>query len=164
MGDVNARVHIYTAMALGRDRVANLILGCLYPRGKPQYSFHRRLSAIQDHSGHERIKKISTFWYSGSNLGHPVHSQPPCFLSYLAHFWHKGRVYVIIRDHKVSWMRFWANFLPKAEKLKFCVLQHYKSAQCAGSDGRMSASSSASLGFDPWRGNKFSFENFQPWG
>ena len=31
-----------------------------------------------------------------------------------------------------------------------------------GSDGSMSASGSAGLGFDPQRGSKFSFENFQP--
>ena len=30
----------------------------------------------------------------------------------------------------------------------------------AGSDGSMSASGSAGPGFDPWRGNKFSFEIF----
>ena len=34
----------------------------------------------------------------------------------------------------------------------------------AGSDGSMSASGSAGPGFDPRRGSKFSFENFQPLG
>ena len=33
-----------------------------------------------------------------------------------------------------------------------------------GSDGSMSASGSAAPGFDPQRGSKFSFENFQPRG
>ena len=33
----------------------------------------------------------------------------------------------ITRDPEISWIRFCTNFLPKAEKLKFCVLQHYKS-------------------------------------
>ena len=37
-------------------------------------------------------------------------------------------------------------------------------ARRAGSDGSMSASGSAGPGFDPRRGSKFSFENFQPWG
>ena len=37
-------------------------------------------------------------------------------------------------------------------------------ARRAGSDGSMSASGSAGLGFDPRRGCKFSFENFQPRG
>ena len=32
------------------------------------------------------------------------------------------------------------------------------------SDGSISASGSAGPGFDPRRGSKFSFENFQPWG
>ena len=37
-------------------------------------------------------------------------------------------------------------------------------ARRAGSDGSMSASGLAGPGFNPWRGSKFSFENFQPWG
>ena len=37
-------------------------------------------------------------------------------------------------------------------------------ARRAGSDGSMSASGSAGPGFDPRRGSKFSFENFQPQG
>ena len=37
-------------------------------------------------------------------------------------------------------------------------------ARHAGSDGSMSASGSAGLGFDPRWGSKFSFENFQPRG
>ena len=57
MRDVDARVHIYTATALRRGRVASPKLGCLYPRGKPQYSFYRRLSGPQDQSGHEEVKK-----------------------------------------------------------------------------------------------------------
>ena len=32
-GDVDARVHIFTAKALGRSRVASPTLGRLYPRG-----------------------------------------------------------------------------------------------------------------------------------
>ena len=36
--------------------------------------------------------------------------------------------------------------------------------ECAGSDGRMSASGSAGPGFDPRRSSKFSFKNFQPLG
>ena len=56
-GDVDARVLIYIATALGRDRVASPKLGRLYPRGKPRYSFYRRLSGPQVQSGHERMKK-----------------------------------------------------------------------------------------------------------
>ena len=33
--DVDARVHIYTATAQGRGRVASPTFGRLYPRGKP---------------------------------------------------------------------------------------------------------------------------------
>ena len=57
MGDVDARVHIFTATALGRGRVASPTLGRLYPPGKSQYSFYRRLSGPQDQSGHEGAKK-----------------------------------------------------------------------------------------------------------
>ena len=56
-GDVDARVHIFTATALGRGRVASPTLSCLYPRGKLPYSFYRRLSGPQDQSGHEGAKK-----------------------------------------------------------------------------------------------------------
>ena len=34
-GDVDTRVHIYTATALGRDRVSSPTLDRLYTRGKP---------------------------------------------------------------------------------------------------------------------------------
>ena len=39
---------------------------------------------------------------------------------------------------------------------------HKTKARRADSDGGMSASGSAGPGFDPRRGIKFSFENFQP--
>ena len=35
MGDVDARVHIYAAAALGRGRMAGPTLGLLYSRGNP---------------------------------------------------------------------------------------------------------------------------------
>ena len=56
-GDMDARVHILTATALGRGRVASPTLGRLYPRESPRYSFYRRLSGPQDQSGHEGAKK-----------------------------------------------------------------------------------------------------------
>ena len=52
--------HIYTATALGRGTVSSFTLGRLYPRGKPRYSFHRRLSEPQDQSGPEGVKKNPT--------------------------------------------------------------------------------------------------------
>ena len=46
--------------------------------------------------------------------------------------------------------------------LLFYLLPKCPNARCIGSDGSMSASGSADPGFDPRRGSKFSFENFQP--
>ena len=59
-GDMDTRVHIYTATALGRGRMASPMLGRLYSRGKPRYSLHRMLSVPQDQSGHEGVKKNLT--------------------------------------------------------------------------------------------------------
>ena len=59
-GDLDARVHIYTATALGGCSMASPTLGHLYPGGKPRYSFYRRLSGSQNQSGHQGVKKIST--------------------------------------------------------------------------------------------------------
>ena len=42
--------------------------------------------------------------------------------------------------------------------------EFFRKARRAGSDGSLSASGSAGLGFDPRRGSKFSFEIFQPRG
>ena len=49
------------------------------------------------------------------------------------------------------WSKYWRKLL-------------YFIGRRAGSDGSMSASGSAGPGFDPRRGSKFSFENFQPRG
>ena len=59
MGDVDAKVHIYTATALERDRVASPTLGRFYPGKSPlsRYSFYRKLWGLQDQSGHEGAKK-----------------------------------------------------------------------------------------------------------
>ena len=54
---MDARIHIYTATTLGRDRVASPTLGSLYFHGKTRYSFYRRLSGPQDQSEHEAVKK-----------------------------------------------------------------------------------------------------------
>ena len=53
------------------------------------------------------------------------------------------------------------------KKLTAIYNVHFRNLQSSiarrtGSDGSMSASGSAGLGFDPWRGSKFSFESFQP--
>ena len=56
-GDVDARVHIFTATTLEKCRVALPSRGRLYPLRKPRYSFYRRLSRPLDQSGHEGVKK-----------------------------------------------------------------------------------------------------------
>ena len=53
-GNVTARVHTYTATALGRGRVASPVLGHLY---HSWYSFYRRLSGPHDQSAYEEMKK-----------------------------------------------------------------------------------------------------------
>ena len=68
MGDVDARVHIFAATALGRGRMAML-------------GFYIRLNGPQGHSGHEGAKKISTL-----RLEPIAHSQAPCGLSHLVLF------------------------------------------------------------------------------
>ena len=55
-GCKGAHTYEYTAMSLGKVRVASRTLGHLYPR----YSFYRRLSGSQEQSGHEGVKEIST--------------------------------------------------------------------------------------------------------
>ena len=56
---MDARVHIFTASALERGRVASPTLGRLYPGESPppRFSFYGRLSGLQDQSGHEGVKK-----------------------------------------------------------------------------------------------------------
>ena len=49
-------MNMYSATALGRERVASPPIARFYTRGKPLYSFYRRLSGPQDHSGHEEAK------------------------------------------------------------------------------------------------------------
>ena len=53
LGYVDAGVHIFTAAALGRGRVASPMLSQLYPR----YSFYRTLSGPQHQPGYEGMKK-----------------------------------------------------------------------------------------------------------
>ena len=55
--DVDARIHIYTVTVLGWGRVASPTPGRFHPRGKPRYSFYRRLSEPQDQSGTKGLKK-----------------------------------------------------------------------------------------------------------
>ena len=56
-GDVDARVHINTAMALGNCRLASPMLSHLNPQGKPPVLIFREAEWIQDQSGHKGVKK-----------------------------------------------------------------------------------------------------------
>ena len=51
-GDVDLRVHIYTATEIGRRRVASTTLSRFTFGEIPWYSFYRRLSGPQDQSGY----------------------------------------------------------------------------------------------------------------
>ena len=51
------KIQIFTAMTLGRGRVASPMLGRLCQQGKHQYSFYRRLSGPQHQCGDEGVKK-----------------------------------------------------------------------------------------------------------
>ena len=55
MGDLDARVQIFGATALGRGRMANLTLDRLY-LGKTPNSSYRRLSGLQVKSGHKGVR------------------------------------------------------------------------------------------------------------
>ena len=63
---MDARVHLYTATALAKGRVASPMLGRLYP----PVLILRRLSGPQDQYGHEGVKKI----FHTSNTV-PVHNK-----------------------------------------------------------------------------------------
>ena len=77
-GDVDARIHIYIATALGRGRVGR----AAFTLGKFPL-FHRRLCELQDQSRHDGIKKkLHPLRHPGSN---PGRRQAPCRLSYLVH-------------------------------------------------------------------------------
>ena len=55
-GCKGTHTYVYTATVLGKCRVASLTLSRLYP----WYSFYSRLSGLQEQSGYEGVKKIST--------------------------------------------------------------------------------------------------------
>ena len=50
-------LYIYTAMALGRSRMASTTRDRIYPGKSTCYSFYRRLSGPEDQSGYEGVKK-----------------------------------------------------------------------------------------------------------
>ena len=82
---MDVRVHIYTAMALGRDRVASPMLGRLYPRGKPPVLILQKAEWTSGPFWTRRSEEKSPpLRHPGSNPGRPAHSPVPCRLSYLA--------------------------------------------------------------------------------
>ena len=73
---------------------------------------------------------------------------------------------------KISWTNIIGEMVSEYERYRnvhgtqcpFSAFVHFNHARRAGSDGSMSASGSAGLGFDPQQGSKFSYKNFQPRG
>ena len=59
-GDVDARVHIFTATELGEVGWLVLRSTAFTPGEIPRFSFYRGLSGPQGQSGHKGVKKIST--------------------------------------------------------------------------------------------------------
>ena len=80
--DVDAKIHIYTAAALGRGRVGSPTLGRILPpvlilmeaEWTPGPIWTRR-----------RKEKSSLLQHPSSNPGRPARSQASCRLSYLGH-------------------------------------------------------------------------------
>ena len=79
---MDARVHIFIAMALGRDKVASPMRH-LYSWKNPCTHF----TAVEWTPGLIRTwkskKKSPPLWHPRLNPGHPAHSQAPCHLSSL---------------------------------------------------------------------------------
>ena len=65
MGDVDVRVHIYTATVVGRGTVARPTLGRYYPWEKPL----QEADWTPDQSGQEGEEKSPQFRHPGSKLG-----------------------------------------------------------------------------------------------
>ena len=82
--DVDSRGHIFAAMVLGRGRVANLTLSCLYPQKSLSTHFTGGWvdpRAIWTWKSEEKSPLIHCPW---SNLGCLASSEAPCRLCYLA--------------------------------------------------------------------------------
>ena len=85
MGDVDARLHIFTATALGRGRVASPTRPPL-PPGKPPVLILQEAEWTPGPVWTRRSKEKSPpLRHPGSNLGRPARSSAPCRLSHLAH-------------------------------------------------------------------------------
>ena len=80
-GDVDARVHMYTATALGIGRATNLRSDAFTPWKSPVLIIRDRVDPRNSLDTKER-RKCPPFRHPGSNPGRPARSQAPCRLSY----------------------------------------------------------------------------------
>ena len=106
MGDVDARVQIFTATALGRGRVASLTLGCLYPRGKPPVLILQEAEWTSGPVWTRRSEEKSPpLRHPGSNPGRPARSPAPCRLSQkkISSSQKKIQHYLHILGRTISW-------------------------------------------------------------
>ena len=86
-GDLDARVHIFAATALGRGWVASPTLGRLYP-GKAPVFIIQKAEWTQGSVWTPRSEEISpSLRHTGPNPDLPACSKTPYRLSYLAHRW-----------------------------------------------------------------------------
>ena len=132
MRGVDARVHIYTAVALERSRMGSPMLDCLYTGERPRYSFYRRLSGLQDWSGHG-VKKnlhLSRHW-DWTQAVQPLAKHLAALVSLLYHL----LLFIIIIS--VFCLRAGLSLQMQEPALKFCPKtglcrrrnQHYSSVQ-----------------------------------
>ena len=73
-GKVDARVHIFAAMVLGRSWVASPILGLLCPWGNTIIYFTGGWVDSRTRLNAKEWRKICSLRHVGRNSGHPVHS------------------------------------------------------------------------------------------
>ena len=83
-GDVDVRVHMFVAKALGRSMVASSTLGRLYPEKTPVLIL-RRLNGPENPFDTKKLRKISTSPPPGIDPDRLARSQASCRLNYLAH-------------------------------------------------------------------------------
>ena len=85
-GDVDARVLIFTATALGWGRMASPTLGRLYPRGNSPVLILQEVEWTPGPVWTRRCEeKFPPLRHPELNPGRPARSQAPCRLSHLAH-------------------------------------------------------------------------------
>ena len=84
---VDARVHIFAAMALGRDWVASPMLGRLYPWKAPVLTLQEAELTPGPVWRQRSEEKSPPLRHQGSNPGCPARNQTPCHLIHLAHIY-----------------------------------------------------------------------------